>query len=58
MTMWYESSEIQSVGSLYYVPYELNHDVKFHAQFSMQGSAENYGLVEGGFLVIPLGTSR
>lgn len=54
MTMWYESSEIQSVGSLYYVPYELNHDVKFHAQFSMQGSAGNYGLVEGGFLVIPL----
>jgi len=54
MTMWYESSEVQSVGSLYYVPYELDHDVKFHAQFSMQGSVGNYGLVEGGFLVIPL----
>lgn len=54
LTMWYESSKTESLGSLYYVPYELNHDVKFYAKFEMQGSVENYGLVEGGFLVIPL----
>lgn len=49
---WFDSSN-SDFGDVYYVPYELDADTKFRAEYQLVGS-DKYGLVEGGFLVIPV----
>jgi len=49
---WFEADDSSS-GDVYYVPYELSSANKFYATFEMTGGTD-YGLVEGGFMVIPV----
>ncbi len=49
---WFDSSN-SDFEDVYYVPYELDADVKFRAEYQLIGS-DKFGLVEGGFLVIPV----
>ncbi|MFA5760141.1 MAG: hypothetical protein WC942_12450, partial [Clostridia bacterium] len=52
LSVWFELDDDTGAGG-YYVPYDLNDSNKFYARFHLTGDA-TYGLVEGGFLVIPV----
>jgi len=52
ISTWFELDDDTGAGG-YYVPYDLNDSNKFYARFHLTGDA-TYGLVEGGFLVIPV----
>jgi hypothetical protein len=52
--VWFQFEDSAVSNTMYYVPYNLDANAKFFAEFKILGSENNYGLIEAGFLVVPL----